>query len=241
MNRPIGSRRWPFWKRLLVYVGMLAGVLGLMFGAMLVAWAIPLGDFAPVLPIPRYLTVRFPIEPERQVEKHTCGFHAVSSIYQSYGLDPVERRLRARLGVDTRSIIYDSSTTGGLHPDMYRVLEQDGFALKTLDLKAEGVPAELTNHLAGGRYALALIQRRKTGNMHWVVFCGFKEGSLAVCDSLSPEIYSEEIDDYCRRCVLSVTLLTPDRGRSQPSVWKAHRQRPASVVTNAASAVPASR
>jgi hypothetical protein len=53
---------------------------------------------------------------------------------------------------------------------VYRVFEQDGFTLHTMDLKAGGALAELTNHFAGGRYALALIQRRQTGNMHWVVF-----------------------------------------------------------------------
>jgi hypothetical protein len=163
-------RRMPFRRRLGFYSSVFAVVVGLMVAGMLVAWAVPLGDFAPVLPGPRFGAVRFPIHPENQIERHTCGLHAVSSIYRSYGLDPAERRLRARLGVESRSFIYDASTTGSLHPDVYRVFEQDGFTLHTMDLKAGGALAELTNHFAGGRYALALIQRRQTGNMHWVVF-----------------------------------------------------------------------
>jgi hypothetical protein len=222
MNVPPKKTRVPLKKRLLVYCAIIVGCLGIMVALILIAWAVPLGDFAPVQPLPKIKGIVSPIKPDAQTEGHTCGFHAVSSIYKSYGLDPVERRLRARLGTDNRSIIYDSTTTGSLHPDIYRVLAQDGFDCRFLDLEKADAQHALKDHLTQGRYALALIQRRENGNMHWVVLAGLKESALKICDPLKPETYEEDLQDYWSKCILSINLLTPSSQTAQPSLWRLH-------------------
>ena len=164
------------------------------------------------------------IRPDPQLEKHTCGFNAISTIYRSYGLDPVERRLRDRLGVDQAAWFYDSETVGSIQPDIYRVLAQDGFEIVSPDMAKPASIQKLKEHLAGGLYALALIQRRQNGNMHWVVLAGTKGDSLRICDSLATDLYEEPTDDFVGRCVLSVTLLKPSETVTQPSLWRMHYQ-----------------
>ena len=212
----------PLKKRLLIYGLIVSAVVALFVVPVLIAWAVPLGDFAPVEPVPSIRGVVIPLRPDPQLEKHTCGFNAISAIYRSYGLDPEERHLRYRLGVDQTAWIYDSETLGSIQPDIYRVLAQDGFNFVTPDAAQPEAIQMLKSHLIAGRYALALIQRRQNGNMHWVVLAGLKNGSLQVCDSLAPAIYDEDLDDFWNRCVLSVTLLTPAETVIQPSVWKLH-------------------
>jgi ABC-type bacteriocin/lantibiotic exporter with double-glycine peptidase domain len=186
------------------------------------AWAAPMGDFDTVHPVPKTTGIISEIAPGKQVENHTCGYHALASIYRSYGLDPAERRLRPRLGVDTTANVYDSESTGTLHPDMLRVLVQDGFECRSLDLASDVSRQRLHRHLDAGRYALALIKRRETGRMHWVVLIGRREQRLIVCDSLKPQTYEEPLDDYWKNCLLSVVLVVPSSARQDQTVWRLH-------------------
>jgi hypothetical protein len=65
---------------------------------------------------------------EKQIEQHTCGFHSVSTVYRAFGIDPTLADLRFRLGTDARAFNFDDMTMGTIHPDMLRVMEQDGLA-----------------------------------------------------------------------------------------------------------------
>ena len=212
----------PLKKRLALWALFFFGFYSASIAAILIAWAIPLGDFAPVLPIPKVAGIVAPIAPDPQLEKHTCGFNALSAIYRSYGLDPAERRLRQRLGVDQTSYIYDPTSTGSIHPDIYRVLSQDGFEFSTPALDRIEATKEVTNHLASGRYVLALIQRRQTGRMHWVVICGFKEHKFINCDSLAPAPYEEDVEDFLGQCILGLTFISPRKDHAPASVWRLH-------------------
>ena len=49
---------------------------------------------------------------EAQSEGHTCGVHALSTLYRAYGLDPDRERIRWRLGVDTKAVFWAKDTTG---------------------------------------------------------------------------------------------------------------------------------
>ena len=180
-----------------------------------------MGDFAPVRPIPSI--VAQPSDPrlEWQAEPHTCGFHAASTVYKAYGLDVTERRLRARLGVDNRSIVFDSSTTGCLHPDMYRALNQDGFDVVPLDLDSPAHSANLKSHLEAGGLAMALIRRHDSGVMHWVVLGSVSDGAVNVLDPLEREIQLERYQDYWEDRLLSVIKVQPSVGEPVP-VWKLH-------------------
>lgn len=189
--------------------------------AMLVAWAIPMGDFAPVRPVPTLSAQPSPPRLERQVEGHTCGYHAASTVYTAYGLDVHERRLRDRLGVDNKSFLYDSSTTGCLHPDIYRAMDQDGFDAAALDLDSPSDSASLLSHLEAGGLALGLIHRHDSGVMHWVVLGTTRGGEVNVLDPLEPEIQSATYQEYWEDRLLSVIKVQPRAGEPAP-LWKLH-------------------
>ena len=218
--RPTAKSSWK--KRVLIDSAIIGVVVCLVFVKILYNWAVPLGDFDTVYPVPKLTANAFPIIPEKQVEKHTCGLHSISAIYRSYGLDPKERRLRPRLGVDNIAFAYDASTTGCLHPDIYRVMTQDGFVCKGLDLTDPKSKAALKKHLDEKHSVLALIKRRETGHMHWIVICGHKGDSLLICDSLKPEIYEENLDDYWNKCLLSLILVSPAETKQDKAVWRLH-------------------
>jgi len=217
----------PSWRRRILrdaalVFGGLTIVVGIMAVLILQAWAKPMGDFDTVRPVPAIAGIVAPIQPETQTENHTCGFHAVSAIYRSYGLDPKERRLRPRLGVDNTANVYDEESTGCLHPDIYRVITQEGFAYHSLDLAADSSRTNLLMHLDTSGYALALIKRRENGHLHWVVVSGRTNDTLRVCDSLKPKIYDELLESYWNDCLLSVILVEPAKAAQDIPLWKLH-------------------
>ena len=216
-------RRLSWRRRLLVYSLSFLTVIGPVLGFVLYAWAVPMGDFAPVEPVPSFTRPVAPLEPTAQTEKHTCGFLAASALYRAYGLNPIERRLRARLGTDNRANVYDETSTGTLHPDLYRVMTQDGFALQRLDVAAPDVLPALEHHLQCGHFALALVQRRETGHLHWVALGGLHTNQLLICDSMKPAPFAEPADEWLRDCALGILLVSPaPRPLPAQSVWKLH-------------------
>ena len=215
-------RRMSLRRRIGVYSLVTLALFSPPVGFIFYAWAVPLGDFAPVEPVPAIDQPVGPLAPITQTEKHTCGFLAISAIYRAYGLDPLERRLRARLGTDNTANIYDSTSTGTIHPDLYRVMTQDGFALQRLDVDAPEVLPTLEAHLGGGRFALALVQRRETGNLHWIALGGCRENRLLICDSMQPAPFTEPADAWLRDCALGILLVKPAGQVTPDPVWKLH-------------------
>lgn len=203
-----------------------SGAVVVVFAAILiitilVAWSIPMGDFAPVHPVPTLAAQPSPPRLERQAEPHTCGYHAASTVYKAYGLDVSQRRLRARLGVDSKSFLYDSSTTGCLHPDIYRVMDQDGFDAVALNLDSTSDSASLKSHLETGGLALALIHRHDCGVMHWVVLGSISTGEVSILDPLDSEIQSAPYQEYWEKRLLSVIKVQPRQSEPAP-LWKLH-------------------
>ncbi|XHC27003.1 hypothetical protein ABWH91_06735 [Phycisphaerales bacterium ac7] len=103
----MAKRKATLRRRVLRSGAVVVAFAGVLIITILVAWAVPMGDFAPVRPIPTLATQPSPPRLERQAEPHTCGYHAASTIYKAYGLDVVERRLRTGLASTTSP----SSTT----------------------------------------------------------------------------------------------------------------------------------
>jgi len=101
-----------------------------------------------------------------QTLPHTCGLRAMEAAYTAYGLDPEAMDLRYRLGTDFAALPVDPESTGTLHPDILRVLAQDGFATTIVDLEADDATQQLTDHLANGQLALAVVYR---STYHWVL------------------------------------------------------------------------
>ena len=152
--------------------------------------------------------------PEVQFESHTCGLHTLRIVYKAYGLNPDEENLRLRLGVDVSANPADSESTGTLHPDLYRVLIQDGFQYESLSLSDEASALDdMTQHLKKGNMAILLISRRENGNMHWVAASEIDNGNVKVIDSLFENPYSEQLADYMHKCILSCILVSKVEGR----------------------------
>ncbi len=147
-----------------------------------------------------------PLVPEEQVEGHTCGLHALSSVYRAYGLDPAEQRLRFRLGVDRNAVPGATDTEGTLHPDLFRVVNQDGFHIALIDPERPDAHRALVAHLLHDA-ALVLIQRGE--GLHWIALDHGGDDEVRVSDSLEPEAYLSDAIAFFDRPILSVILLTP--------------------------------
>jgi len=145
---------------------------------------------------------RLALVPEQQIEPHTCGLHAISSIYRAYGLDPVERNLRFRLGTDQVLSNFDDESVGTIHPDMVRVVAQDGFDIRHCLNRG----SELNDHLAAGHPALALIREK---GLHWVAIDSLTDGQFTICDSLHEAEYVEPSEPFARDRILSLLLVSP--------------------------------
>lgn len=157
---------------------------------------------------------------ELQVEPHTCGLHAMRSMYIAYGLVPEQYRLRFRLGTDQPAMRADDDSTGTLHPDLYRVLAQDGFAIDVLDLDADVASAALQNHLSWQQLALVVVYR---STYHWVLIGpSDRAGEVVMYDSLKAEPGTMSIDALLDEA-LSITLVEPNDGEAI-SASDAHAQ-----------------
>lgn len=154
------------------------------------------------------------LQSDIQFESHTCGLHAIRTIYSAYGLAPDEENLRFRLGVDVPANPADQTSTGTLHPDIFRVLEEDRFDYTSLQLNDETLAIEeLSKHLEGGHLAMLLISRRENGNMHWVVSGSIEDEDLLIFDPLFEAPYREPISDFVNQCLLSCILIEPSSGK----------------------------
>jgi len=165
---------------------------------------LPHPDDAPQLAQP-------PGPPEVQFEDHTCGLHSLALVYRVHGLDPERERLRERLGVDVAAIESDPSTNGTLHPDLLRVLRQDHFDARCLDLAGKDPSGAIQRAVAPGHLALVLIALPGSDTLHWVAAGRSDEaGRLRIFDSLVREPYEVVLDEYLERTVLSVVTIAPD-------------------------------
>jgi hypothetical protein len=152
--------------------------------------------------------------PEDQVEGHTCGFHAISSVYRAYGLDPAANRLRFRLGTDKRATNFDPESLGTLHPDMLRVLGQDGFdASVVLEPKSPESLQRVVMHIQSGHPAVALV---RAPGLHWIVLAPPREHgtdaepTTLIVDSLQAEATTEVLRAFVTERVLSAVLIKPE-------------------------------
>jgi len=205
--------KWPGWKwrivAALVTLGGLTGALTFCVGGPGYYSA----KYAPAAHAAAAPAARpGALEPGEQTEPHTCGLHAMSSLYRAYGVDPEAHRLRFRLGTDMPANWLIPDSRGTIHPDLLRVLRQDGFEAEVLlDLGDAERLAQLRRHLEGGQCALTLIRTEASGALHWVVLSAQESepAAVSVCDSLSPTLYARPLDAFVRERVSSVVLVSP--------------------------------
>lgn len=161
-------------------------------------------------------------EPILQLEDHTCGLLSLSSAYRAYGLSPEAKNLRFRLGVDRTAHPFDAESTGTLHPDLLRVLVQDGFRYHLLNPRRDDAADLLDAHLDSGNLALLLIRRRENGGLHWVLTDRLEQDALRIVDSLREDVYTEPGGEFIRDHVLSVIAVAPDGSRNEAALSDAH-------------------
>jgi hypothetical protein len=168
--------------------------------------------------------------PILQLESHTCGLLSLSAAYALYGLSPEDKNLRFRLGVDVPANPLDSTSTGALHPDLLRVLVQDGFGYEMPLPLADG-DASLRAHLQTGDVALVLIRRRETGGLHWVLADSCNGVNIRIVDSLRESPGDEPLAAYLNECILSIVLIHPaPTVGAQPDLRQAHRDGAAELI-----------
>jgi len=152
--------------------------------------------------------------PIPQVESHTCGYLSLAAAYEAYGLSADDKNIRFRLGVDRAAHPFDEHSTGTLHPDLFRVLHQDGFSYAVIDPALESAAARICDHLDSEHMAMLLIQRRQNMALHWVLADNCSNERIRIVDSLEAEPYYEPFGDFLENHVVSAVLIDTQRGGS---------------------------
>lgn len=210
MTRAVLSQLWNFIvKRWLLLLLLSPFVLAIGITIVGIAFCVGgpryySGKYEPPASMQSPTTERVPLRPQQQTEPHTCGFHAVSSIYEAYGLDSEAASLRFRLGTDKRLTNFDSESIGTIHPDIMRVMDQDGFEVELLSPGSSDASTRLDEHLRAGHVALALVVVK---DYHWVVIDRIDAGNYTICDSLQAEPYTEPAAAYLENRVKSLLLV----------------------------------
>jgi len=130
----------------------------------------------------------------------------MAAIYRAYGLDVEALRLRFRLGTDMPVSNFLPDTQGTVHPDMLRVLAQDGFTASVVVPSSDTALMRLYDYLDAGHCALVLT---KVNEFHWVVASGRFGHAITIHDSLHPQPYEKDGPSYLQNEVYSLVLLRP--------------------------------
>ena len=201
---------WKYFVILLAVIGALALVAVFFLASNAAHYS---AKYQPGLVTPdgvSSLRIRQEAQPIWQDEAHICGYLALSSIYAAYGIDREVAKLRFRLGVDQRGNAFDASSLGSIHPDVFRVMYQDGFVLQDVDLDTPRFNPLILAHTYQRHLVLFLIKRPQNGNLHWVVAVDPEDesaGSLRIIDSLVKEPYNVDSKAFIDTYVVSALLV----------------------------------
>ena len=199
------AKRWPWWHWAILAFILIDLAVGVFFCVGSPGYYSSKMSAAPVRRFPNLKPDR--VRAIKQVEPHTCGFCSMAAVYRAYGLDVEELRLRFRLGTDVPVSNFLPDTQGTIHPDMLRVLSQDGFETEVLRPSSDDALKRLFKHLDSGHYALVLVKLKE---YHWVVAAGRVDGRLVIVDSLAPQPYDRDAASYFLDEVYSLLLVQPE-------------------------------
>jgi hypothetical protein len=162
------------------------------------------------------------MKPVPQYDGVSCGYCAVRAVYNYYRLG--DRNLRVRLGVDHGFLpclpgrdnlekFFDkikagmgkykySDSQGTYPPDMFAVLNEDGFEMRMLTVSDRDFRSSLIGHIASGHPALALVEWG-----HWIVISGANSKAVRIVDSLRDAPYSKPYK-WCSDNITGIILLS---------------------------------
>ncbi|MEI6423872.1 MAG: hypothetical protein WCP55_16770 [Lentisphaerota bacterium] len=162
------------------------------------------------------------VAPVPQLDGVSCGYCALQAVYNYYRLG--DRNLRVRLGVDHGFLPglpgrdklekfldavnagigqYKYSDTQGTYPpDMFAVLNEDGFVMETLMVSDLDFRGKIKTHTASGHPTLALVEWG-----HWVVIAGADSRGVRIVDSLKDEPYSKPYK-WCSDNISGIILVS---------------------------------
>ena len=155
----------------------------------------------------------------------SCGYCALKAVYNYYRLG--DRNLRVRLGVDhgflpglpgrdsLEKFLDDvkagigkykyADSQGTYPPDMFAVLNEDGFDMETLMVSGSDFRSKIKSHTASGHPALVLIDWG-----HWIVIAGADSRNVRIVDSLKDEPYSKPYK-WCMDNVSGIILVSRNK------------------------------
>ncbi len=175
---------------------------------------------------------RLKIAPVPQEDGVSCGFCALKAVYNYYRLRC--KNLRARLGVDhgflpclpgrdkLEKFLYEvkagigkykySDSQGTYPPDMFAVLNEDGFKADIVVGASRNFKSRLRKHIASGHPALAVVDW-----WHWAVISGASSKGIWIVDSCRDEPYFMTYKS-CSGIINGIILVSrKKRARCRPS------------------------
>ena len=155
----------------------------------------------------------------------SCGYCALMAVYNYYRLG--DKDLRSRLGVDhgflpclpgrdkLEKFLYEvnagigkykySDSRGTSPPDMFAVLNEDGFEMDTLVVSNRDFRNKIKTHTASGHPALALVDWG-----HWIVIAGADSRGVLIVDSLRDAPYSKPYK-WCSDNISGIILVSRNK------------------------------
>ncbi|MFZ2657926.1 MAG: hypothetical protein WAX69_23545 [Victivallales bacterium] len=165
---------------------------------------------------------RLNIAPVPQEDGVSCGYCALLAVYNYYRLG--DRNLRVRLGVDhgflpclpgrdkLEKFLHEvkagigkykyADAHGTYPPDMFAVLNEDGFKMDTLVVSDIDYRNRLRRHIASGHPALVLVEWG-----HWIVISDVNSRGVRIVDSLRTEPYSKPYK-WCSDNITGIILVS---------------------------------
>ncbi|MEM7183873.1 MAG: cysteine peptidase family C39 domain-containing protein [Spirochaetota bacterium] len=147
---------------------------------------------------------------KRQRDSFSCGYLALMAVYDSYKFKYDRKKLRTRLRTNIPLIPFVKKTRGTTQLALLQVLQEDGFQYKILVPENSEDRKKLIQHIRGPHYALALIRRKHTASLHWVVVVAYRKGGyVLVADSLKWGKRKYSLKKFATKQVLSAILISP--------------------------------
>jgi hypothetical protein len=150
------------------------------------------------------------------------GYHALAAIYRSHDLDPELARLSDLLGKSVPAIPFVDDSLKTIQPDLYCVLQQDGFVVQSVKVSGPYKLQSVTDHFEEGLNTLVLLKTARVGGMYGMVGNAFNKGMMTIANSLKPIPSEVALDELRSGPLLALLLQKPRQPRPGLPYHMAH-------------------